>query len=109
MIIAAKDPSGMVDPIALQETIKYLQIVMISEPFVAANLMFSGALSGAGDTRALMRYSLFSLWVLRIPTAYILGLHFAFGATAIWWAMNITFFSQTFLSSRRYLSKKWLK
>jgi putative MATE family efflux protein len=107
-VIAAKDPSGMVDPIALEETVRYLRIVMISEPFVAANLMFSGALAGAGDTRSLMRYTIFSLWVLRIPFAYIFGLHFGYGAIAIWWAMNITFFSQSALSSRRFLSKKWL-
>jgi putative MATE family efflux protein len=107
-IIAAKDPSGLVNPIAFDETIKYLRIVMISEPFVAANLMFSGALAGAGDTRALMRYTLFSLWVLRIPVAYIFSIHLGYGAIAIWWAMNITFFSQSALSSRRFFSRKWM-
>ena len=103
-------PSGemeKVDPAVMEEIIRYLYIVMLSEPFMAANLMFSGALNGAGDTKPLMKYALFSLWIVRIPTAYFFGVSLDFGAPAIWWAMNATFVSQSFLSGRRYLSKKW--
>jgi putative MATE family efflux protein len=107
-LLGSKDAAGNVDPVVMREIIRYLHIVMLSEPFMATNLMFSGALNGAGDTRPLMRYSLFSLWIVRIPTAYILGIVFGFGATAIWWAMNVTFVCQSFLSGRRYLSKKWI-
>lgn len=108
-IFASRDDAGSVDPVVVQEIVRYLRIVMISEPFMACNLILSGALGGAGDTRALMRYSIFSLWILRVPLAYVFAIKLGYGAAAIWWAMNITFFSQSFLSGRRYFSKKWIK
>ncbi|MDR2884952.1 MAG: MATE family efflux transporter [Deferribacteraceae bacterium] len=107
-LIASRDAMGNIDPLVHKEIIRYLYIVMLSEPFVAANLMFSGALAGAGDTRSLMKYTVFSLWIVRMPVAYIFGVVLGFGAPAIWWAMNITFFCQVTLSGRRYLSKKWM-
>jgi Na+-driven multidrug efflux pump len=107
-LIGSRDQMGNIDPIVHQEIIRYLHIVMLSEPFVAANLMFSGALAGAGDTRSLMKYTIFSLWIVRMPVAYIFGVVLGFGAPAIWWAMNVTFLCQVTLSSRRYLSKKWM-
>ncbi len=107
-LLGAKGESGEIDPVVMSEIIRYLHIVMLSEPFMAANLMFSGALNGAGDTRPLMRYTLFSLWVVRMPVAYIFGIVLGFGAAAIWWSMNATFVCQSFLSGRRYLSKKWI-
>ncbi|GHU86662.1 MATE family efflux transporter [Deferribacterales bacterium] len=107
-LLAAKGTNGEVDGLVLQEITKYLRIVMISEPFVAAHLMFGGALMGAGDTRALMYYHLISLWVFRIPIAYIFGIVLGYGAVGIWWAMNFTFFCQAILAGRRYLSRRWL-
>jgi len=108
-ILGSKDETGAVDPAVMREIMRYLYIVMLSEPFMAANLMFSGALNGAGDTRPLMKYTLFSLCIVRIPTAYIFGIVLGFGAAAIWWAMNVTFVCQSFLSGRRFLSRKWAK
>ncbi len=107
-IIGSKDAQGVIDPIVTREIITYLHIVMLSEPFVAAHLAFGGALAGAGDTKSIMKYTLVSLWVVRIPIAYIFGITLGLGAVAVWWAMNFTFLCQTTLSARRYFSKKWL-
>ena len=46
---------------------------------------------------------------LRLPLAYILGIFLGFGATGIWWALNMGFFMQVILSTRRFMSKKWQK
>ena len=82
---------------------------MIAEPFIALNLAMGGALNGAGDTKATMTYAILNVWVLRLPLAYILGIFLGFGATGIWWALNIGFFIQVILSTRRFMSKKWQK
>jgi putative MATE family efflux protein len=107
LFLAAKDSAGAANPEVYGEIVKYLRIVMLSEPLVAAHLAFGGALAGAGDTKSIMKYTLISLWLVRIPAAYLLGITFGVGAAGVWWAMNLTFVSQACLSALRFFSKKW--
>lgn len=111
IIIFARPIAEMLEPnkAVVPEIIKYLYICMIAEPFIALNLAMNGALNGAGDTKATMRYAILNVWVLRLPLAYILGIFLGFGATGIWWALNMGFFMQVILSTRRFMSKKWQK
>lgn len=93
----------------VNEIVKYLYICMIAEPLIALNLAMSGALNGAGDTKATMLYAVLNVWLLRLPLAYILGILLGLNATGIWWALNSGFFLQSFLSTKRFISKKWQK
>lgn len=111
IILFARPIAEILEPnkAVVPEIIKYLYICMIAEPFIALNLAMNGALNGAGDTKATMRYAILNVWVLRLPLAYILGIFLGFGATGIWWALNMGFFMQVILSTRRFMSKKWQK
>lgn len=111
VILFAKPIAMLVEPNenVVGEIIKYLYICMIAEPFIALNLAMTGALNGAGDTKATMRYAILNIWVLRLPLSYILGITLGFGAAGIWWALNIGFLLQAFLSTRRFINKKWQK
>lgn len=97
------------NPVVVNEIVKYIYICMIAEPFIALNLAMTGALNGAGDTKATMFYAMLNVWVLRLPLAYILGIALGFHAAGIWWALNSGFFLQYALSTRRFISKKWQK
>ncbi len=97
------------NPLVVDEIIKYLYICMIAEPFIALNLAMSGALNGAGDTKATMLYAMLNVWVLRLPLAYIFGIALDLHAIGVWWALNSGFFLQSILSTRRFISKKWQK
>jgi len=95
-------------PVVIQESVRYLYISMISEPFMAWGMILGGALSGAGDTRsALLRVGL-SLWLIRIPLCYLAVIHLGLGQKWVWWAMNISQIIQGIWISKRYLSKEWL-
>lgn len=97
------------NPVVVNEIVKYIYICMIAEPFIALNLAMTGALNGAGDTKATMFYAILNVWVLRLPLAYIFGIALGFHASGIWWALNSGFFLQSALSTRRFISKKWQK
>jgi len=43
-----------------------------------------------------------------VPLSYLFGVHYGFGASAVWWSMNLSILLQTLLISRRYFRKKWL-
>jgi len=94
--------------IVIKESVKYLYICMISEPFMAWGVILGGGLNGAGDTRAVMIIVALSVWLVRIPLSYVFGVLFGLGAIAVWWSMNTSLFVQAFFISRRYFNKRWL-
>lgn len=95
--------------VVIREGVRYLYISMISEPFMAWGIILGGGLSGAGDTRAVMARVALSLWLIRIPLAYVLVTVFGFGPAAIWWSMNASQAVQAFFMYRRYSQRHWLR
>lgn len=91
------------------EGVRYLYISMISEPFMAWGIILGGALNGAGDTRGVMIRVALSLWLVRIPLAYVLVTVVDLGPSAIWWSMNASQAVQAFLIYRRYGQRAWLQ
>lgn len=94
--------------IVIKETVKYLYICLISEPFMAWGVILSGGLNGAGDTKSVMIRVALSVWLIRIPLSYLFGIVLGFGAVAVWWSMNTSLLVQAILISRRYFKKQWL-
>jgi putative MATE family efflux protein len=95
-------------PIVIRESITYLYISLISEPFMAWGMILGGGLSGAGDTRSVMIRVALSLWLVRIPLSFVLVVFLGFGPTSVWWSMNLSQFVQAFLISKRYFNRSWL-
>ncbi len=95
--------------IVIKESVKYIFISMISEPFMAWGIILSGGLNGAGDTKSVLMRVALSVWLVRIPLSYIFVVLFGFGAVSVWWSMNVSQFVQAFLISKRYFSREWCK
>ena len=96
------------NPTVIQESVQYIYIAMISEPFMAWGIILGGGLNGAGDTRGVMIRVALSIWVIRLPLAYLLVFILGMGAASVWWSMNISQFVQCALLYRRYAKKEWL-
>jgi multidrug resistance protein, MATE family len=96
------------DPVVIRESVKYIYISMISEPFMAWGIILGGGLIGAGDTRSVLIRVALSVWLIRIPLAYIFVVLLGFGAVSVWWSMNISQFVQAFVMSKRYFNREWL-
>ena len=95
--------------IVIQESVRYVTISMISEPFMAWGIILGGGLSGAGDTRSVLKNVALSLWFIRIPLCYFFVVVMGFGPVAVWWSMNLSQFAQALFMSRRYFGRKWLQ
>lgn len=95
--------------IVIQESVKYIFISLISEPFMAWSVILSGGLNGAGDTKSVLIRIALSVWLVRIPLSYIFVVLFGFGAASVWWSMNLSQFVQAFLISKRYFSREWFE
>ncbi len=92
----------------IRESMKYITISMLSEPFMAWGVILSGGLNGAGDTRSVLIRIALSVWLVRIPLSYIFVVIFGFGATSVWWSMNLSQFVQAIAISIRFFKKEWL-
>jgi putative MATE family efflux protein len=95
------------DAAVLAETVRYLRINMISEPFLAIGLSLSGGLQGAGDTRGTMWIIIITMWFIRLPLAYFLSSILGFGASGVWAAMTASVIVQSLLMVYRFRAGKW--
>jgi len=94
--------------IVINECSRYIFISLMVEPVMAWGVILGGALNGAGDTRGVMSIVALSVWLVRIPLAYIWAIHFGFGPAAVWWSMNASVVIQSIFLTRRYFRRKWL-
>ncbi len=97
------------DSIVINETLRYIFIALLFEPVMAWGVILGGGLNGAGDTKVVMAIVAGSVWLIRIPLSYFLGVYLGFGAPGIWWSMNISIACQCILMTRRYFSKRWVQ
>jgi putative MATE family efflux protein len=87
--------------------VDYLVIISTFYIFFSSMFVIGGVMRGAGDTLIPMFITLFSLWIIRIPLAYILSAKI--GVTGIWWAIPIAWFLGATLSYIYYLRGNWKK
>ena len=78
------------DPHVVPLTVSYLQIAALSEPFLAFGMILTGALNGAGETKAPAWAGVVTMWGVRLPLAWLLIYGLSFGAVGAWWAMTIS-------------------
>lgn len=95
--------------IVVRESVRYIRIALLSEPVMAWAVILAGALGGAGDTRGVMWIVGLSVWLVRVPCAYFFALVLGWGASGVWWAMNLSLAAQAVFISRRYLKRRWLE
>ncbi len=93
----------------LQIGILYLRIVAPCYFLYALMFVSAGIVNGAGQTLVTMVFSLFSLWVVRVPLAWFLSQHTRLGMTGIWIAMAAGFVVTSVISYLYYASGRWKK
>ena len=91
--------------IALGMTV--LRIVAFAEPFFGAAIVGSGALRGAGDSRAPFLICLCTMWGVRITLVLLLTKHL--GLVGVWLAMAVELTARGVIFLMRLYSGRWLQ
>ena len=55
--------------------------------FDGLQVVSSGVLRGAGDTRAPLVINIVGFWLVGLPVSLLLGFHFGFGPRGLWWGL----------------------
>ena len=85
-----------------------LRLVAFAMPAVAAVIIVTSALRGAGDTRVPVAITWAGFLLVRIPLAYWLtSLDVGLGLIGAWWAMFADLYLRAGLLLLRFASGKW--
>jgi MATE family, multidrug efflux pump len=79
------------------------------QPFFAVAIVFSQAIKGAGDTRSTMVIGYVSLFAVRLPLAYLLGVYFELGLVGVWYGLCSEMVVRGLLYAGRFYQGGWLK
>lgn len=78
------------EPQVIRDGGYFIKIMSLSFGFMGVQQVLNGLFNGTGFTKASMMISIFGLWVLRFPLAYVLSYHTSLGYEGIWWAFPIS-------------------
>jgi len=84
-------------------------LIIVGCFYVVFNFMFciNGVTRGAGDTLIPMIITLFGLWIIRIPAAWLLSK--PCGVVGVWWAIPMAWVIGAVLQYTYYKSGRWKK
>lgn len=94
-------------PEAAHEAALLLQWLCVTEVGFSYAMVLIGAMQGAGDTVRPLWITVFSLWVLRVPLAWVLAIPLGFGAQGAWAAMSFSQFIQGILAVWIFRQGRW--
>jgi MATE family, multidrug efflux pump len=79
----------------------------LAMPALAVSLTLSGALRGAGDTRAVLLITAGTTWIVRLVPAYLLAITFGLGVPGAWIAAVIDINTRALLMFLRFRQGRW--
>ncbi len=86
--------------------IDYLRIVGIGYVIFSSVIVVNGVINGSGKTMSTLKITVFALWIIRVPLAFILT-RTSLGVKGIWVAILISFVCNLAASVYYYFSGKW--
>ncbi len=86
-----------------------LRVIAFAQPFQAIGFVLAGTLRGGGDTRFPMFSTGISMWVFRIPLAYVCAITLDLGLAGVYLAMATDNAILMMLNIWRYRQGKWTK
>lgn len=96
------------EPAILEIGIQYLRTLAPAYILFAIMFISNGVINGSGKTLVTMVFTLFSLWVVRLPLAAVLSKS-QLGIGGIWLAIDIGFVAGMTMSLTYYKIGKWKK
>lgn len=95
------------DPDVISAGTLPLRMVGLIQPLLASNMIFSGALRGAGDTRYPMLVTGLGIYATRLPLAYALAHLVGWGLPGAWGALIVDFSLRGVLNFLRFRGGRW--
>ncbi len=112
MFFFAEDLTGFFipnDPQVIKDGALFIKIMAPSFGLLGIQQVLNGVFNGVGLTKVSMLISIFSLWIVRFPVAFILSEKTTLSYEGIWWAFPISNLLAAGLGFIYYKSGAWKK
>lgn len=86
-----------------------LRFFAVSYPFIGVQSALVGGLRGAGDTLSAMILSLFGVWALQVPLAFVLSQYTTLQDLGLWWGCLISSGINMLITLGYYRTGRWLR
>ncbi|MDP6115660.1 MAG: MATE family efflux transporter [Planctomycetota bacterium] len=86
-----------------------MQLLAFFQPPLVLSIVYGACLRGAGDTRWPLFFTIIGALFIRIPLAYIFGIHLEGGLVGAWVGMCGDMTLRAFLNGYRYTRGKWVE
>lgn len=96
------------DELVRQIGVPALRFLAFFQISLVLQIVYVHALSGAGDTRSPMLFTLFSMFLVRLPLAYVCGILLHGGLIGAWIGMGSDVTLRAVLALTRYARGAWL-
>ncbi|MEB2786802.1 MATE family efflux transporter [Algoriphagus persicinus] len=95
------------DPQVIKDGAKFIRIMSLSFGLLGVQQVLNGVFNGTRFTQASMLISIFSLWVVRFPVAFILSTKTELSFEGIWWAFPISNLVAALVAFSYYKTGYW--
>jgi putative MATE family efflux protein len=95
------------DPGVVAIGVEYFRTVSPFYVFIAASIVLGRSLQGAGDMIASMFITIFCLWGLQIPLAFLWSRSWNFSTQGIWWAIAVATTAHGVLVTAWFMTGRW--
>ncbi|WPR76712.1 MATE family efflux transporter [Algoriphagus sp. NG3] len=95
------------DPQVIKDGARFIKIMSLSFGLLGVQQVLNGVFNGSRFTQASMLISIFSLWVVRFPVAFILSHKTDLSFEGIWWAFPISNLVAALVAFSYYKTGYW--
>jgi MATE family, multidrug efflux pump len=95
------------DPEVIRLGATGLRVIGFGQPMQGIAFVLAGALRGAGDTRTTLVVGTASMWLSRLPIAYLLGILAGLGILGIWLAWATDWLVRSCLYAWKFRQGAW--
>jgi putative MATE family efflux protein len=96
------------DPTTVGTAVVLVRMAVLLETGRVSNLVIINALRAAGDSRFPVLVAMASMWLVQVPLAWLLGLHFGLGVPGVWIALAADEWTRAVIMQRRWRRRGWL-
>lgn len=105
-LTAAFMPEGGV---AIDQGAQFISILAPTFGLIGWQMVLTGTMRGAGDTKASMILTIVSQYVIQFPLAYLLAVTFRMGSVGIWWSFSAANVLSTIVAWLWFMRGSWKK
>lgn len=95
--------------IAIDQAAQFIRILAPTFGFIGWQMVLTGTMRGAGDTKASMILTIISQYLIQFPLAYLLSITFGMGSVGIWWSFAAANVLSTLVVVLWYMRGTWKK